>query len=156
AARARQAFGSGVELRNLYGPSETTLAKCCHRIGGEIDETRALPVGTPLPGTRVLIVKDGRPAAPGAIGELHIAPPFPPLGYWSDPELTARAFLEGPPEWGGGLFYRTGDLGRTLADRSIEVCGRLDGQVKVNGVRVELAEIELAAMAGGDIEAAVA
>ena len=157
AARARRTLGADVELRNLYGPSETTLAKCCHQIAGAIDEARALPVGTPLPGTRVLVVKDGRPAAPGVIGELHIAPPFTPLGYWNEPDLTAGAFLQARPEWGDeGLFYRTGDLGRTLADGSIEVCGRLDGQVKVNGVRVELAEIELATMAGGDIEAAVA
>jgi amino acid adenylation domain-containing protein/non-ribosomal peptide synthase protein (TIGR01720 family) len=157
AARARRALGPAVELRNLYGPSETTLAKCCHRVGEAIDETRALPVGNPLPGTRLVIVKDGRPAAPGAIGEIHIAPPFTPLGYWNEPALTAEAFRSAPSDWDcDGLFYRTGDLGRLLADGSIEVCGRLDGQVKVNGVRIELAEIETAAMAGGEVETAVA
>jgi amino acid adenylation domain-containing protein/non-ribosomal peptide synthase protein (TIGR01720 family) len=156
-ARARALLGPEVHLRNLYGPSETTLAKCCFAITGPVDAARAVPVGAPLPGTQLLIVKDGKLAAPGAIGEIHIAPPFAPLGYLDDPILTAAWFIACPAEWGGeGLFYRTGDLGRALADGSIEVCGRLDGQVKVNGVRVELAEIEQAAMASDEVDAAVA
>ncbi len=154
--RTRALLGSDLKLRNLYGPSETTLAKCCFEITGPVDAARAVPVGAPLPGTQLLIVKDGRLAAPGAIGEIHIAPPFAPLGYLDDPALTADYFLS-DPDWGGtGIFYRTGDLGRVLADGSIEVCGRLDGQVKVNGVRIELAEIERAAMANGEVDAAVA
>ncbi|MDB5707596.1 MAG: putative non ribosomal peptide synthetase protein [Sphingomonas bacterium] len=155
--RARALLGADVQLRNLYGPSETTLAKCCFAITGPVDAARAVPVGAPLPGTQLLIVKDGKLAAPGAIGEIHIAPPFVPLGYLDDPKLTADYFIPCPAEWGSeGLFYRTGDLGRALADGSIEVCGRLDGQVKVNGVRVELAEIEQAAMASDEVDAAVA
>jgi amino acid adenylation domain-containing protein len=156
--RARRALGIGVRLRNLYGPSETTLAKCCLVIGDDpVDATRAMPVGWPLPGVRVLMIKDGRHAAPGAIGEIYIAPSFTPLGYFRDAELTAERFVVCPPEWGGaGTLYRTGDLGRMLADGMIEVRGRLDGQVKVNGVRVELAEIEQAAMANDEIDQAVA
>jgi amino acid adenylation domain-containing protein len=155
--RVRKLIGGHVQLRNLYGPSETTLAKCCFQITEAVDPARGIPVGTPLPGTRVVIVKDGRPALPGAIGELFIAPPFAPLGYLDDAELTAECFVSAPPEWGGeGLFYRTGDLGRALADGTIEVCGRVDGQVKVNGVRIELGEIEQAAMAHPDVDSAVA
>jgi amino acid adenylation domain-containing protein/non-ribosomal peptide synthase protein (TIGR01720 family) len=155
--RARAALGTNVQLRNLYGPSETTLAKCCFAVTGPVDAARAVPVGTPLPGTQLLIVKDGKLAAPGAIGEIHIAPPFTPLGYLDDPKLTADFFIACPAEWGGeGIFYRTGDLGRALADGTIEVCGRLDGQVKVNGVRVELAEIEQATMSSEEVDAAVA
>jgi len=153
---ARAALGSTVALRNLYGPSETTLAKCCHVVTNAIDPAKPLPVGKPLPGTRVLIVKNGRLAAPGAIGELYIEPPFTPLGYAGNPQLTAECFLPFPEEWGtGGTLYRTGDLGRELADGTIEVCGRLDGQVKINGVRVELAEIELAVLSYPEITAAV-
>jgi amino acid adenylation domain-containing protein len=154
---AQRVLGAGVTLRNLYGPSETTLAKCCYRIGGAMDPGKAVPVGAPLPGTRVLIVKNGRLAAPGAIGEIYIGLPFAPLGYAGNPALTAESFIACPPEWGGdGILYRTGDLGRELADGTIEVCGRLDGQVKINGVRVELGEIEQAVLANPEVSAAVA
>jgi amino acid adenylation domain-containing protein/non-ribosomal peptide synthase protein (TIGR01720 family) len=153
----RRMLGTAVALRNLYGPSETTLAKCCLAIGpGPVDPARAIPVGRPLPGTRVLIVKEGRLAAPGAVGEIFIASPFTPLGYFRDPTLTAERFVPCPPTWGEtGTLYRTGDLGRLLADGTIEVAGRLDGQVKVNGIRIELAEIEHAVMASGEIEQTV-
>jgi amino acid adenylation domain-containing protein/non-ribosomal peptide synthase protein (TIGR01720 family) len=155
--RTRRTLGGGVAVRNLYGPSETTLAKCCLLVEGAVDPARALPVGLPLPGVRVLVVKDGKLATPGAIGELYIGPPFTPLGYFRDPALTEELFGPCPAAWGeAGTLYRTGDLGRALAGGAIEVFGRLDGQVKVNGVRVELAEIERAALAVFEIEDAVA
>ncbi len=155
--RARAALGPGVALRNLYGPSETSLAKCCHRIDGPVGAARAVPVGRPLPGTQVLVIKEGRLAAPGAIGEIHIAPPFAMLGYVGDVEANAARFIRGEPEWGvEGMIYRTGDMGRALADGTIELGGRLDGQVKVNGVRVELGELEAALIAHDAIETAVA
>lgn len=155
--RTRSALGPSVSLRNLYGPSETSLAKCCHRILGTVDAARAVPVGRPLPGTQVVVIKEGRLAAPGAIGEIHIAPPFAMLGYLGDSEATAARFIAGEPEWGvEGMVYRTGDMGRALADGTIELGGRLDGQIKINGVRVELGEIEAAAMAQDAIETAVA
>ncbi len=142
--RARRVLGPDVALRNLYGPSETTLAKCCMTIGAApLDPARAVPVGRPLPGVQVLVLKDGRPAPAGALGELHIVPPFQPLGYFRDEARTAESFVAAPEALGlAALMYRTGDLGRVLADGTIEVCGRLDGQVKVNGVRIETAEIE--------------
>lgn len=152
--RARRVLGTDVVLRNLYGPSETTLAKCCMRIGAApLDPGRAVPVGRPLPGVQVLVLKDGRPAPAGALGELHIVPPFQPLGYFRDEARTAESFVAAPESLGlAGLMYRTGDLGRVLADGTIEVCGRLDGQVKVNGVRIETAEIESAARASDEID----
>jgi amino acid adenylation domain-containing protein/non-ribosomal peptide synthase protein (TIGR01720 family) len=156
-ARTRAALGPDVALRNLYGPSETSLAKCCYRIDGAVDPARPVPVGRPLPGTQVLVIKEGRLAAPGVIGELHIAPPFAMLGYLGDVEATAARFIPGEPEWGvDGMVYRSGDMGRALADGTIELGGRLDGQVKVNGVRIELGEIEAVAMTHDGIESAVA
>ncbi|WP_313918242.1 non-ribosomal peptide synthetase/type I polyketide synthase [Tahibacter sp.] len=155
--RTRAALGPHVALRNLYGPSETSLAKCCHRIDGPVGAARAVPVGRPLPGTQVLVIKEGRLAAPGVIGEIHIAPPFAMFGYLGDAEANSARFIRGEPEWGvEGMIYRSGDMGRALADGTIELGGRLDGQVKVNGVRVELGEIEAAAMAHEAIETAVA
>jgi amino acid adenylation domain-containing protein len=155
--RWRDLMGEGTELVNLYGPSETTLAKAFHRIRGLPPEPgRMIPVGRPLPNTALLILKDGELCDPGEIGEIFIRTPFMSKGYCRDPEATARAFVQNPLTPGRpDLIYRTGDLGRYLPDRSVELLGRQDGQVKVNGVRIELAEIEQALLGHPLIEQAV-
>jgi len=156
--RVREVLGEGVALRNCYGPTETVLFKCCMAIGsGSVEPGRMVPVGRPVGGTRVVVVKDGRPAAAGALGEIHILPPFRPLGYFRDDAATREAFLPATDLVGEeGLIYRTGDLGRMSADGILEFCGRLDGQVKVNGIRIELAEIEGAARAIPEIDQVIA
>jgi amino acid adenylation domain-containing protein/non-ribosomal peptide synthase protein (TIGR01720 family) len=151
----RRWLGTGVAMFNLYGPSETTLAKCCFPIGdGEVDPTGALPIGRPIDGTRVFILKKDRSAASGEIGEICIAPPFRCKGYLDDPALTAERFIRHrlAPDT---VLYRTGDLGRLLRDGNIQFCGRVDRQVKVNGVRVELAEIERAFLSAPEIDQTV-
>ncbi|GAB7186990.1 hypothetical protein ATKI12_6821 [Kitasatospora sp. Ki12] len=127
----RGLFGSDKELVNLYGPSETTMTKVFRRLTAEDAEAETVPAGTPMPGVEVAVLAAGRPVTE-AIGEIEIRTPFPLRGY-----------LAGP---GGGFVgtdrYRTGDLGRLRADGTLEVLGRRDQQVKVNGARVELGEIE--------------
>ena len=148
AIRWMDATEGRAELLNLYGPSETTLAKLFHRVTERPAEPNAvLPVGKPISNTAVLILNDGALCAIGEIGEIHIDTPFRTLGYYGDPELTRKAFIPNPLAPSGGPIYRTGDLGRYLPDRSVEILGRTDRQVKVNGVRLELWEIEKGAMA---------
>lgn len=140
----RKRSGSGAEVLNLYGPSETTLAKLFHRVADVSEQDRSvLPIGRPLPNTVVHILQDGRACAPGEIGEICIATPYRSLGYLNDPDLTRSVFVSNPlTRDPGDVVYRTGDLGRILPDGSVQCMGRQDGQVKVNGVRIELAEIE--------------
>ncbi|GAB6040753.1 amino acid adenylation domain-containing protein [Endothiovibrio diazotrophicus] len=143
----RAAAGEGCEVVNLYGPTETTLAKAFQRIGElPAEPHQVLPIGTPLPNTALLILSDGRLCATGEIGEIHIRTPYRSLGYLNDPELTAAAFIQNPlaTDDKPDPVYRTGDLGRYRADGSVECLGRRDGQVKINGVRIELAEVETA------------
>lgn len=144
--RWRALFGERVELVNLYGPSETTLAKAFHRIRDIDDHWRTIPVGRPLPNAALFVVKDGQlcdPGERGEIGEVYISTPFMSKGYLGDPRLTAEVFVQNPLNAGKpDIVYRTGDLGRYLPDMSVELLGRLDNQVKVRGVRIELAEIE--------------
>jgi len=139
----RAAAGPATQLVNLYGPSETTLAKAFHRIGDDAPPNAIVPLGQPISNTALLILRDGRLCEIGEIGELHIHTPFASNGYYGNPELTAQAFIPNPlaPD-SGERIYRTGDLGRYRADRSVEFIGRADRQVKVNGVRIELPEIE--------------
>ena len=140
-------------LVQTYGPTETTVfATAC-----EIDSAPAgrVPIGRPIAGARIEL-RDGRdrvvPA--GAVGEICISGDGVTLGYWNDPELTARKFVLDPLR-GGARMYRTGDLGRWLPDGNLEFCGRVDEQLKVRGVRVEPAEIEARLLEHEQVRAAV-
>jgi amino acid adenylation domain-containing protein len=144
-ARCREVFGAQVEIVNLYGPTETTLAKCFHRIPEEPDPG-IQSIGKPMSHTQVLILNRKRQLCGIAeAGEIAIRTPFRSLGYLNAPEATARAFVPNP--FGSDtddLIYLTGDGGRYRADGNLEILGRIDGQVKIRGVRIEPGEIESA------------
>ncbi|MFJ6997378.1 AMP-binding protein [Streptomyces sp. NPDC003090] len=127
----RGLFGDDKTLVNLYGPSETTMTKVYRRLGAEDADAGTVPAGLPMPGVEVRVVAAGAPVT-GTIGEIEIHTPFPLRGY-----LDGR-----PGGFTGTHAYRTGDLGRLRDDGVLEVLGRRDQQVKVNGVRVELGEVE--------------
>ena len=113
-----------------------------------------MPVGHAVESTEVLILDEqGRPQAPGREGEIAIRSRFLSPGYWRRPEQTARAFVA-DPEGSDARVYRTGDLGRLRADGCLEHYGRLDGQVRIRGHRVETAEIEAALLACRGVRAA--
>ncbi len=124
-ARLRE-LAPDCEIYNHYGPTEATVGVLTYRVAGELPATQSgtLPLGKPLPNTFVDLVD----------GEIRIGGAGVARGYLNQPELTAEKFA--------GRVYRTGDRGRSLPDGSIEFCGRVDHQVKVNGYRVELGEIE--------------
>lgn len=135
-------FGARIRLANLYGPTETTLAKFCHLLPDEPVRTPFVPIGTPIPGARVVLLgEDLSPVPPGEAGEIHIGTPYRSLGYHLAPDLTAAAFIDDPTGT-GGILYRTGDLGRLRPDGNVEFIGRKDFQVKIRGNRVEPGEIE--------------
>jgi amino acid adenylation domain-containing protein len=137
-------FGQRVQLVNLYGPSETTMIKLYHPVTPEDCDSPSIPIGRPIRGARAIVVDDrGEPCPPGKLGEIYIRTPFRSLGYLNDPELTRQAFIPNPwSDLPDDLIYRTGDLGRVRPDGCFEYIGRRDQQVKVRGVRVEIAPIE--------------
>ncbi len=146
-------------LWNLYGPTEAavdvTFQDC--REGAGDGEGGSVPIGRPISGVEIRLLDPSlRPVPVGAAGELAIGGLAPGRGYWRRPDLTAERFvpdpLAAPP---GGRLYRTGDLARFLADGSLDYLGRLDHQVKVRGVRVELGEIEAALAAHPAVAEAV-
>ena len=104
-----------------------------------------LPLGRPLPGRTVqLLDDDNRPAADGEAGEFVVSSSrFNALGYWNDPDLSARAFTPDPGD-PQARVYRTGDLGRRRPDGLFEFVGRKDQQVKISGIRIEPGEVETA------------
>lgn len=145
-AQWREIVGDHVQLVNLYGPTETTLAKFFYRIGlVSGNPLQILPVGKPISNTVAAIINDKHICRPGEIGEIFLKTPFWSKGYYNNSPLTKTVFVQNPlMEEDMDTVYRTGDIGRYTEDNKIEVIGRIDDQVKVNGIRVELKEIELA------------
>lgn len=135
----------GLGITNGYGPSETSIGMVFHRIdGGEGDH---IPLGRPIDNCYALVTDERlRPVPAGAVGEIVIGGACVGAGYLGDPARTAEVFLPNPfPEIPGTTLYRTGDLGWFDAAGLLHFTGRRDRQTKVDGVRIELAEIETTA-----------
>ncbi|GAB2814880.1 hypothetical protein GCM10027073_53430 [Streptomyces chlorus] len=134
------------EVVNLYGPTETTMAKFFHRVpDGPLPPI--LPVGTPLPQTQCVVMRDSGDGAVlcgvGEPGEIIIRTPFRTYGYLNDPRSTDASFFRNPlREDEADLLYRTGDIGRLRPDGLLEILGRADHQVKISGIRIQPAEVE--------------
>jgi amino acid adenylation domain-containing protein len=144
----------GCRLINGYGPTENTTFSCCYTVPKDYNGTTALPIGRPIRHTEALILDESlRPVAPGTDGELYVGGRGVALGYLNRPELTTERFISHPlnPK-SRALVYKTGDRVRIRADGNIEFLGRLDRQVKINGKRVELDEIEARMRATGLVQ----
>lgn len=138
-------------LYNEYGPTEGTVWASFWQIPADADK---ILIGHPIPNMQIHIVDDKLQKVPiGVIGELLIGGDGLAQGYHNRPELTAERFIEDP--FGDGKLYRTGDLGRYLADGTIEFIGRKDFQVKISGYRIELGEIESALLSADVVQEAV-
>jgi D-alanine--poly(phosphoribitol) ligase subunit 1 len=142
----------GVTFVNLYGPTEITCNCTYHVIAPGTNLSKPIPIGKPFPNEWVFLLDDdGREiTAPGIEGELCVGGTAVALGYYNNPDRTARAFVQNPlnpafPE----IIYRTGDLAQYGADGLLYFIGRRDLQIKHHGRRVELGEIEAALAAGG-------
>ena len=139
---------------NAYGPTEATVCSTFHVFTRATEPNRRTPIGTPVPGWRVMVVGEGLVELPvGAVGEIIVGGAGLARGYIGAPDLTAERFVTGPD---GRRWYRTGDLGRWLPNGDLEYVGRRDDQVKIRGFRVELGEVEAALSACPGVRAAVA
>jgi amino acid adenylation domain-containing protein len=129
-------------LVNGYGPTENTTFSCCYTVPRDYAGEAPLPIGRAIRGTDTYVLDEQqRPLVAGSEGELCVGGAGLALGYLNRPELTARSFVPHPQRPGERL-YRTGDRVRERVDGNLEFLGRIDRQVKINGKRVELDEIE--------------
>jgi amino acid adenylation domain-containing protein len=138
-ALADELTGCGLELWNMYGPTETTIWSTV----ASVQPGEPLTIGRPIANTSLFVLDAHlQPVPVGVAGELFIGGHGLARGYRNRPDLTAERFLPNP--FGPGRVYRTGDLVRYRNDGTLEFLGRLDHQVKVRGFRIELGEIETA------------
>src|SRR5581483_902810 len=139
-------------VHNHYGPTETSVTSTAWFADSDCDEQQ-VPIGRPVFNTEILLLDRYMRLVPvGVIGELYIGGIGLARGYLGQPALTADRFVPHPyvgtrliasgASEPGARLYRTGDLARYRSDGVLEYLGRIDGQVKLRGMRVELGEIE--------------
>lgn len=144
-------------LVNHYAATELSVIAQMPIVASTRIAPGAVPAGYAAPGVELRIVDgEGTSLPAGATGEIMACSRHMSPGYWNRPDLTARAFGTDPAH-GDRRTYRTGDRGRLGADGCLEHLGRLDDRIKIRGHSVEVAEVEDALVAGGElVEAAVA
>ncbi|MBM0277466.1 non-ribosomal peptide synthetase [Micromonospora tarensis] len=143
--RARRVVGPRCRVINAYGVTEVTVDNVY--FDGDVDDLSddaPLPIGRPFPRNRVYVLDaNGSAVPPGIVGEMYLGGNGVARGYHERPELDADVFVPDPfSPAPGARMYRTGDAARWRRDGVVEYLGRLDQQVKINGYRVELGEVE--------------
>ncbi len=132
---AIRACSSGIRIVNTYGPTEITVS--CN--AADLTDAEYVTVGRPLLNySEIIVDKYGDPAPFGVTGELYVGGAGVAKGYRNLPEKTAEAFVD----YNGQRMYRTGDYAKFDKNGNVFILGRLDSQVKLRGLRIELSEIE--------------
>ena len=146
--------GTVERVINLYGPSEDTTYSTWASLASGVAPT----IGRTVTGSRAYVVDRRSALAPlGIPGEVVLAGAGLSRGYYGRPELTAERFLPDPfAAEPGGRIYRTGDLARHLPGGELDYLGRIDHQVKLRGLRIELGEVEAVLAAHPTVERAIA
>jgi amino acid adenylation domain-containing protein len=153
---ARSLLAAGVELWNMYGPTETTIWSLVHRVDSVNRDSTNVSIGLPIANTQAYILDERLQLTPvGVPGELFLGGAGLARGYRGNPVDTQKRFLK-IDGMGGRRLYRTGDVAVRKADGTIEVHGRTDNQVKVRGYRIELEAIEAAVLQHPAVESAAA
>lgn len=131
-----------VKMEALGGATEASIWSNCYEIPDVIPENwKSIPYGKPLANQKYYILDQNMENCPNWVpGNLYIAGEGIALGYLNDEEKTKEKFIIW--EKTGEKLYSTGDMGRYWSDGNIEFLGRVDNQIKINGYRVEIGEIE--------------
>ncbi|NOQ24723.1 MAG: amino acid adenylation domain-containing protein [Bacteroidales bacterium] len=146
-------YNDRIQLLNVYGPTETTLAKSAYRIKPK-DVNRSLIPVNPIKGSKFIILDKYLNICPiGVKGEVHIRTPYRTKGYYNAKELNIQYFIKNPFNLDETDFlYKTGDLGRELENGQIELLGRIDNQIKIRGIRIELEDIRSVMLTHGKLD----
>jgi amino acid adenylation domain-containing protein len=155
--RLRDVFGKTVRIANQYGPSEATLTSTVYEVPADA-VGGAAPAGRPIPGMRSRVLDSRFQEVPiGVVGQVFLGGAGLTRGYLGRPDLTAERFLPDPlSTTPGERLYAAGDLGRLRPAGTLELLGRLDQQVKIRGIRLELGEVEAALAAHPEVAGAAA
>ncbi|AWB07840.1 hypothetical protein A6A40_22545 (plasmid) [Azospirillum humicireducens] len=141
--RRLNALWPDCRIHSIGGPTETAIVSAHHPIGALDPEGTTIPYGRPLENqTCHLLNRIGQDCPVGVAGEICTGGLALSLGYWRDEARTAERYRPHPRS--GERLFHTGDLGRLGRDGVLEILGRIDSQIKLNGTRIEPGEIEAA------------
>ena len=134
-------------IENVYGPTEATIFCTTYPWNADISAAEQVngivPIGTTMPGMQTLVIDgDNRVCRAGEKGELCLLGGQVMSGYWRDEEKTDEAFVDLQLDNSVRRAYRTGDISFVNDSGNLIYCGRNDSQVKIDGHRLELGEIE--------------
>lgn len=128
-----------ITIMSLGGATEGSIWSIWYEVNDIDPSWNSIPYGQAMPNQKMYVLNEkGQHNSIGVIGEIHIGGQGVAVGYWQDHEKTKASFIDHPEL---GRLYKTGDLGKWHRDGYIVFEGRKDGQVKLNGYRVELDEI---------------
>lgn len=146
-ADAWQMAAPNSTIENLYGPTESTIY-ISRYLYSEKEKTKSfknliIPIGTPFPGHEfALIDKHNKKLSIDEVGEIIFKGPQITKGYLNDQQKTDSVFVKFDWDLSGDKWYKSGDVGFYNVDGNLECIGRIDSQIKINGRRVEIGEIE--------------
>jgi amino acid adenylation domain-containing protein len=142
AAEANSIFGKDVKLFNEYGPTEATVGCIFHQFSSEDIQLPSIPIGKPITNMQAYILDNSNnPVPKGVTGTLFLSGAGLLDGYLNQPDYTSSKLVNNPFIQGGKM-YNTGDLVRMDHENRLIYLGRIDEQVQIGGIRVELGEIE--------------
>lgn len=137
-----QQFKGQIEIYNEYGPTEATVGCMIYKFDAEKDRSKSVPIGVPISNAAIYVLDSYlKPVPIGVEGDMYIGGQCLSKGYLFREDLTAQKFIPNPFR-PGEKMYCTGDKARRLPDGNLDFLGRTDSQVKINGHRIELPEIE--------------
>ncbi|NVO09465.1 MAG: amino acid adenylation domain-containing protein [Bacteroidales bacterium] len=140
--RILKGLNKDIQIVNEYGPTEATVG-CIVKDIKDVNEF--ILIGKPIANTKIYVINDNALAPIGVPGEICIGGDGVAKEYLHRPDLTKEKFIKNPFNSDSeSRLYKTGDLARWLPCGDIEYMGRIDEQVKINGYRVELGEVEAA------------
>ncbi|WP_178989425.1 non-ribosomal peptide synthetase [Winogradskyella schleiferi] len=142
ATKIQNEYHKDLSIYNFYGPTEVTIGSTITKYNPQIHTNVSVPIGVPIYNTIVLLLDDHLNAVPdGVVGNLYLGGYGVAKGYVKRPDLSAERFIKNP-FLSTDVIYNTGDLVRLNSNGEYEFFGRKDNQVKLNGHRIELREIE--------------
>ncbi len=143
-------------LNNTWGATEVSIDSTLHVVvEQDMEAEGAICIGKPIDNNRCYVLDEYlQPVPPGVTGMLYLAGVGLARGYQHLPDKTAQSFIP-DPYFPGERMYRTGDLGFYRSDGALQFSGRIDNQVKIRGMRVELGEIEAVLLLHPDVNEAV-
>ncbi|MBP2000047.1 tyrocidine synthetase-3 [Paenibacillus shirakamiensis] len=144
-----------IQIMNGYGPTEATICSTMYPYKPGAYRGAYVPIGGPMHNAEIYILGYGGQLAPiGVAGELYIAGRCLADGYLNNPDLTSERFIPHPYRE-GHVMYRTGDIAKWLPDGHAMYVARIDQQVKIRGVRIELNEVRSQLLSLPEIEDAI-